>query len=155
MFTARYGLGLNNNNNNLARSTQSMPPPHVLKIHFNIILPSTSGSSTCPLPLNFPQKNPVHASSHPHTRYMPCPSHSRFYHPNNIGWAVQIIKLFLHSPVTSSFLYPTILLNTLFSDTLSLHSSIIVSDQVSHPYTTTGKILKLALRGPETDPRGA
>jgi hypothetical protein len=23
---------------------------------------------------------------------MPCPSHSRFDHPNNIGWAVQIIQ---------------------------------------------------------------
>jgi hypothetical protein len=38
------------------------------------------------------------------------PNHSRFYHPNNIGWEVQIIKLlvygFLHSPVTSSHLGP-------------------------------------------------
>ena len=29
-----------------ARSIQSMPPSHVLKIHFNIILPFTPGSST-------------------------------------------------------------------------------------------------------------
>jgi len=30
----------------------------------------------------------------PHTFYMHRPSHSyRFYHPNNIGWGVQIIKL--------------------------------------------------------------
>ena len=29
-----------------------------------------------------------------HTRHMPSPSHSsRFYHPHNIGWGVQIIKL--------------------------------------------------------------
>ena len=41
---------------------------------------------------------------------------------------------FLHSPVTSSLLGPNILLNTLFSNTLSLHSSLNVSDQVSHPY---------------------
>jgi len=44
---------------------------------------------------------------------------------------------FLHSPVTSSLLGPNILLNTLFSNTLSLRSSLIVSDQVSHPYETT------------------
>jgi len=46
---------------------------------------------------------------------------------------------FLHSPVTSSLLGPNILLNTLFSNTLSLRSSLNVSDQVSHPYKTTGK----------------
>ena len=48
---------------------------------------------------------------------------------------------FLHSPVTSSLLGPNILLNTQFSNTLSLHSSLNVSDQVSHPYKTTGKII--------------
>ena len=50
---------------------------------------------------------------------------------------------FLHSPVTSSLLGPNILLNTLFSDILSLRSSLHVSDQVSHPYKTTGKIIVL------------
>jgi hypothetical protein len=50
---------------------------------------------------------------------------------------------FLHSPVTSSLLGPNILLNTLFSSTLSLRSSLNVSDQVSHPYKTTGKIIVL------------
>jgi hypothetical protein len=50
---------------------------------------------------------------------------------------------FLHSPVTSSLVGPNILLITLFSKTLSLHSSLNVSDQVSHPYKTTGKIIVL------------
>jgi len=50
---------------------------------------------------------------------------------------------FLHSPVTSSLLGPNTFLNTLFSDTLSLCSSLDVSDQVSHPYKTTGKIIVL------------
>ena len=45
---------------------------------------------------------------------------------------------FLHSSVTSSFSGPNILLNTLFSNTLNP-----VSDQVSHPYKTTGKIIVL------------
>jgi hypothetical protein len=42
---------------------------------------------------------------------------------------------FLHSPVTSSLLGPNTLLSTLFSNTLSLRSSLNVSDQVSHPHT--------------------
>ena len=42
----------------------------------------------------------------------------------------------LHSPITSSLLGPNILLNTLLSNTLSFLSSLIVSDQVSHPYKT-------------------
>ena len=48
---------------------------------------------------------------------------------------------FLHSPVTSSLLGPNILLNTLFSNILSLRSSLNVSDQVSHLYKTAGKII--------------
>src|SRR5215471_18764029 len=50
---------------------------------------------------------------------------------------------FLHSPVTSSLLGPNTLLNTLFSNTLSLCSSLNVSDQASHPYKTTGRIIVL------------
>ena len=50
---------------------------------------------------------------------------------------------FLLSPVTSSLLGPNILLNTMFSNTLSLLSSRNVNDQVSHPYQTTGKIIVL------------
>jgi hypothetical protein len=50
---------------------------------------------------------------------------------------------FLHSPVTLSLLGPNNLLNTLFSNTLSLRSYLNVSDQVSHPYTTTAKIIIL------------
>jgi len=50
---------------------------------------------------------------------------------------------FLHSPVNTSLLDPNILLNTLFSDTLSLHPFLNVSVQVLHPYKTTGKIIVL------------
>ena len=49
----------------------------------------------------------------------------------------------LHSPVTPSPLGPNILLSTLFANNLSLRSSLSVSDQVSHPYNTTGKIIVL------------
>jgi hypothetical protein len=50
---------------------------------------------------------------------------------------------FLHDP-SSSLLGPNIL-NTLFSKTLSLCSSPNVRDQVSHPYSTTGKITVLCI----------
>ena len=50
---------------------------------------------------------------------------------------------FLCSHVTSSLLGPIILLITLFSNTLSIRSSLKFSDQVSHPYKTTGKITVL------------
>jgi hypothetical protein len=40
----------------------------------------------------------------------------------------------------SCHLGPNILLRTLFSNTLSLCSSLTVRDQVSHPYKTTGRI---------------
>jgi len=42
----------------------------------------------------------------------------------------------LHSPVTLSLLGPNILLNTMFSNTLSFISSRNANDQVSHPYKT-------------------
>jgi hypothetical protein len=41
----------------------------------------------------FPHQNPVHVTPLPHTRHMPRPSHSsRFDHPNNIEWGVQVIN---------------------------------------------------------------
>src|SRR5215469_6472136 len=52
---------------------------------------------------------------------------------------------FLHSPVTSSLLGPNILLNTLFSNTPSLRSSLNVSDKVSHPHRTEYKYSFLKL----------
>jgi hypothetical protein len=51
--------------------------------------------------------------------------------------------LFLYSPVTLSLLGLNIPLSALFSNNLSLHSSLNVGDQVSHPYKTTGKIIVL------------
>ena len=125
------------------------PTSHFLKINVNIILPSTPGSPKWSLSLKFPHKNPVYASTL----------------PIRATCSAQLILLdlitrtilgeyrslsstlcsFLHSPVISPFLGPNILLSTLFSNTLSLCSSFIVSDQVSHPYKTTGKILVLCI----------
>ena len=56
-------------------------PSHFLKIHLNIILPSTSGSPQWSLTLRFHHQNPVNPSPLPHTRYMPRTSHSsQFVH---------------------------------------------------------------------------
>ena len=72
------------------------PTSYFLKIHLNIILPSTPGSPKWSLSLRFPHQNPVYSSPLPHTHYMLRPSHSsRTYHPNNIGWAVHISQLLI------------------------------------------------------------
>ena len=62
------------------------PTYHFLKIHLNIIIPSTPGSPKWTPSLGFPNQMPVYASPLCHTHYMPCPPHSsRFYHLNNTG----------------------------------------------------------------------
>ena len=128
--------------------TVHAPTLHFLKIPLNIILLSTPGSSKSTLSLTIPYQNPVYTSPLPHTCYMPCSSHYyRFDNPNNIWWAYSSLSSplssFLHSPVTSPLLDPNILIINLFSDTLTLRFSLNVSDQVSHPYKTTGKIIIL------------
>ena len=77
-----------------ASSIQPIPPTsHFLKIQLNIIPLSTPGSPKWSLTFRFPHQSPVYASHLPHTSYIPRPAHSsRFYHPNNIGWGVQIIN---------------------------------------------------------------
>ena len=69
-----------------------IPTTHLLESHPNIIHPSTPRSLQWSLSLRFPHQDPIHPALLTHTRHMPSPSHSsRFYHPHNIGWAVQII----------------------------------------------------------------
>jgi hypothetical protein len=62
------------------------PTSHLLKIHLNIILPSTSWYPQWSIYARFLHQTPAHTSPLPHTRYMPHSSHSsRFYHQYNIG----------------------------------------------------------------------
>ena len=79
---------------------------HFLKIYFIIILSSMPRSSKCLLPIRSPHQNPVCTYPVSRTCHMPSPSHfSWFDYPNNIWWAVQIIKLLImYFPPLSCYL---------------------------------------------------
>jgi len=91
----------------------------------NITFPSMPGSSKWFLSLRFPHQNPVYASPLPHTRYMPRPFiFLDFITRTILGEEYRSFRsslcIFLHSPVTPSPLGLNILLNTQFSNNLSL-----------------------------------
>ena len=107
-------------------------------------------SSKWSLPLTFPHQNPVYT---PPPILAVCPAHLILLHliaqkiPDGEYRSLSSsLFIFFHSSLTSSLLDPNILLNTLFSNTLSLCSSLNVSHQVSHPYKTTEyKIIVLCI----------
>jgi len=124
------------------------PTSHYLKIHPNIITSSASGFIQWALSITFPHQKPVHASPLPiratcHAYFILLDFITRTILGEQYRSLSSSLCSFLHSPVTSSLLGPNILFNTLFSNTLSLLSPLNVSDQVSHPYRTTFKIIIL------------
>ena len=83
---------------------------HFLKIQLNITLQYMPGSPKSYLSLRFHHQNTVLVYASPITQmcYIPNSSHSsRFYHPNNIGWGVQILQLLIISlPPLLFYLFP-------------------------------------------------
>jgi len=130
--------------------SSSFPTSHFLQTRFNIIYPSTSWFTERFFPSRFPTKT-LYAPLVPHPPVRAtCPANlilldllTRIMFGEEYRSRSSSICNFLYSPTTSSLLHPNILLNTLFSNTLSLHSSLNVSDHVPHPCKTIGKIIAL------------
>ena len=124
------------------------PTSYFFMIHLNIILPYTLKSSKWSLSFRFPQQNHVRISCLPIRST--CTAHLILHNfitriifgDEYRSWSSLLCRL-LHSPVTSSFLGPNILLRTLFTNSPKLRCPLNVSDHVSHPYRTTGKIIFL------------
>ena len=122
-----------------------IPTSHLLEIHLNIFHPSTPRPSLWSPSLRFPQHDPIHPLSSPIRAT--CPAHlilldfiTRTVMGKQYRSLSSSLGSFVHSTVTSSLLCPNILVSTLFPNTLSLCSSLNVSDQVPNPYKTTRKL---------------
>jgi len=85
-------------------------PSHFLKMHFNIIYPSTPGSSKWSPCFRFPLQNLACTSPLPNTCYIPCSSHSSRFDHRIFGEQYRSLSSslcsLLHSPVTLSLLGP-------------------------------------------------
>ena len=118
------------------------PPSRLLKTHFNIIFTFARGYSKWTLSLRFTLQNSVHTSARLHAFYMPCLIHflnliTRIIFGEEYS-SLGSLHSVLHSPVTPCLFGQNILLNTLFSNALSLRSFLSVNNNVSKPYKLIG-----------------
>ena len=118
----------------------------LVKIHLAIVLTSTAGSSKWTLSLRFlqinlytPQLSPIHAICLNHLIRLGFITRTVLGEENRS--LSSSLCSFPHSPVTSCLLGRNILLNILFLNTLSLRTSLNVSDKVSHPHKRTVRII--------------
>jgi hypothetical protein len=116
-----------------ARWIQSINPNILYPTHFNIILHLRLGIHIGHIISGFPIKTSYAFLSQ--ACYTACPSHPPCFEHSNIWQGVQLMKplIKLQPSVTSSLFDPNFPVSTLFSNTLSLCSSLNNRYHVSHP----------------------
>ena len=123
-------------------STCPIPLP---EIHLNIILPFMPRYSKWSFSLWFPHQNPVYTSPLPiratcSANLILLETITRTILGEQYGSLSSSLCSLLDSLITSSPLGQNNLLRILFTNTYSQRTSLNVSDQVSYPHKTTGKL---------------